>query len=142
MREFQIVIHARGEDASSAAEVEIDGEQYQTLRARAASDQPFAITFEQAAAALDKLPRMFIEPDGAFVWVASREEASWQVDGVLYDRDDRLLLVDLKGSCPPEQFDQLLRALGWPATPLMFQLVQHAVYVDEAECRRFMQRKH
>jgi hypothetical protein len=142
MREFQIVIHARGEDASRAAEVEIDGEQYQTLRVDTASSEPFAITFEQAAAALDELPRMFIEPDGSFVWVASWEEASWQVDGVLYDRDDRLLLVDLKGSCLPEQFDRLLTALGWPATPVMFQLVQHAVYVDEAEYRRFMQWNH
>jgi hypothetical protein len=55
----------------------------------------------------------------------------------LFDRDGKLLFVDLKGSCPPEQFDRLLGAFGWPAASLMFQLTRQAVFLDEAEFRRF-----
>ncbi len=80
---------------------------------------------------------MYIEPDGSFVWVSSRGEATWQVDGNLYDHLNRLRLVDLKGSCPAERFDQLLAALGWPRTQLVFQLVRAAVFLDELEFRRW-----
>jgi len=31
----------------------------------------------------------------------------------------------------------LLTALGWPATAVMFQLTREAVFLDEAEFRRF-----
>jgi hypothetical protein len=79
---------------------------------------------------------MFCEPDGSFVWVSSQGEPAWQVDGNLYDRNERLLFVDLKGTCPPREFDRLLGALGWPSTALMFQLTREAVFLDEAEFRR------
>jgi hypothetical protein len=80
---------------------------------------------------------MFFEPDGSFVWTSPSNEPAWQVDGNLFDRNGRVLFVDLKGSCPGDQFDRLLSALGWPATPLVFQLVREAVFLDEAEFRRY-----
>ncbi len=64
-------------------------------------------------------------------------EPHWQVEGNLFDRAGRLLFADLKGACPDEQLDQLLAALGWPATPLMFQLVREAVFLAEPEFRRY-----
>jgi hypothetical protein len=97
---------------------------------------PCACSFEDAAAALSSLPRMYCEPDGSFVWVSAALEPAWQVDGNLYDRDGRLLFVDVKGSCPVARFDELLRALGWPATTFVFQLVREAIFLDEAEFRR------
>ena len=97
---------------------------------------PFDCTFEEANDRLAALERMFCEPDGSFVWTSSQGEPPWQVDGNLYDRDERLLFVDLKGTCPREQFDRLLTALGWPATRLVFQLTREAVFLDEAEFRR------
>jgi len=94
-------------------------------------------SFEVAVERLSKLERMFCEPDGSFVWVSSQGDAAWQVDGNLYDREGRLLFVDLKGTCPPDQFDRLLSALGWPETKLMFQLTREAVFLDEAEFRKY-----
>ncbi len=96
----------------------------------------FACTFEQATGRLAALERMYCEPDGSFVWVSSQQETPWQVDGNLYDRDGRLLFVDLKGSCPPDAFERLLQALGWPQTAVMFQLTREALFVDEGEFRR------
>jgi hypothetical protein len=96
----------------------------------------FGRTFEEATEALGRLPRMFAEPDGSFVWVASHEPA-WQIDGVLYDGAGRLWYVELKGCCPQDAFDQLLLTLGWPQTPVAFQLVQEAVSLDEAGFRQY-----
>jgi hypothetical protein len=80
---------------------------------------------------------MFLEPDGSFVWVSAAKETPWQLDGVLYDRNERLLYVDLKGACTAPAFDRLLGALGWPETPVMFQLAREAVFLDETEFRRY-----
>lgn len=137
-RSFQITIHARPVEAKEGAVAELAGEQHRTLDVPAAAlGTPFAVSFEAASEALMKLERMFLEPDGSFVWVSSAAEPRWQLDGVLYDRDGRLLYVDLKGACTAPQFNRLLEALGWPATPVMFQLAREAAFLSEAEFRRY-----
>jgi hypothetical protein len=95
------------------------------------------VTFDAAFAELEKLERMFIEPDGSFVWTGvSGEGQAWQVDGNLIDRGDWLAYVELKGHCPELQFDQILRALGWPGVSLSFELTRRGVVVEEQEFRR------
>jgi hypothetical protein len=102
-----------------------------------AAAAPLAVTYDVAAAELGKLPRLFIEPDGSFVLTGATQDGQpWQVDGNLIDRGDVLAYVELKGSCPSEQFDVLLRALGWPETPLTFQLLQRGVLLDESAFRQ------
>ena len=95
-----------GRKASLRAEVFAQRSIVTALEIADRLDVPFPATFEAAAAALARLDRMFFEPDGAFVWVAEGEPR-WQVDGVLYDRDGRLLYVELKGRCPEDKFDLL-----------------------------------
>lgn len=96
----------------------------------------FNRTFEEVSDALAALPRMYVEPDGSFVWVAANEPA-WQIDGVLYDGAGRLWYVELKGCCPQDEFDHLLSTLGWPQTPVEFQLVHEAVLLPEADFRGY-----
>jgi fatty-acyl-CoA synthase len=48
---------------------------------------------------------------------------------------DRLLFVDIRGSCPAQPFNQLLSAFGWPATRLIFQLARQAVLLAEEQFR-------
>jgi hypothetical protein len=115
---FHVSIHAATVEAGASASVPV-----------------FARSFEQVVEALARLPRMFVEPDGAFVWVATGEPG-WQMDGVLYDGAARLWYVELKGRCPQAKFDELLSALGWPETPVAFQLVEEAVALDEQGFRR------
>jgi hypothetical protein len=96
------------------------------------------VSFDEGLARLSLLPRLFIEPDGSFVWRGRDEDgAEWQVDGNLIDRGDVLAFVELKGCCPVQRLDELLAALGWPEQPLVFQLPQRGVVLDEAEFRRF-----
>lgn len=137
MYTFAITIHARSPAVTfGGTPIRIATRSFPTLIVpHQALATTFTVSFEEAVAALSRLPRMFVEPDGSFVWVSPEGEDSWQVDGVLYDRDERLLLVDLKGTCTPRAFDQILSASGWPATPVMFQLTREAVYVDEATFR-------
>ena len=97
---------------------------------------PLPVGFDDAVERLGQLPRCYAEPDGSFVWTSPREGVRWQVDGNLFERNAGLLLVDLKGSCPPTELDLLLACFGPPGTPLVFQLVRSAVYVTEDVFRR------
>jgi len=136
---FHTTVHGHLPGISRGESVEVEGRTVSPLEVPSeAMSHPMAVSFEQAADQLGNLPRLFFEPDGSFVWVSSAEdETRWQVDGNLTDFAGKLMFVDLKGTCPSGEFDRLLTAFGWPASPLMFQLVQQAVFLDENEFRRF-----
>ncbi|MCH8047643.1 MAG: hypothetical protein IID44_28450 [Planctomycetes bacterium] len=137
MYQFQAVLHPRGPDVVEGECISLGSEKVRTLvGGPSIHEATFPISYETAAAALEKLPRLDIEPDGWFVWPSSSDEPRWQLEGTLHDRHDRLLFVHLKGTCPAESFDQFLTALGWPRTPLLFQLVREAVFLSEEEFRR------
>jgi len=97
---------------------------------------PMAMGFDDALERLAALERLYVEPDGALLWTSPQEGLRWQVDGNLFERDGRVLLVDLKGTCPPAEFDRLLAAFGWPDQRVMMEVVQAGVFLDEAEFRR------
>jgi hypothetical protein len=133
---WHVTIHARPTDAAPGPLVNLAGATFQTLHLRGQPDAPFERSFETVAQALGQLDRLFLEPDGSLVWVSPAGEPAWQLDCMLYDRAGRLLYVELKGECEERAFDRFLSALGWPETPVMFQLVRSAVLLDEAEFRR------
>jgi hypothetical protein len=97
---------------------------------------PMAIAFDEALEGLARLERMYVEPDGSFVWPSPPAGRWWQVDGNAFEKDGRVLLVDIKGSCPREDFDRFLQAFGWPRQPLLMQLVRAAMFLDERTFRR------
>jgi hypothetical protein len=135
---FEIVLHPRPVAAVNAEEPLLDDRGRWPVLAvpPAALAEPFAVEFDAVLAALDRLPRMFTEPDGAILWTSADAEQTWQVDGTLAERSGRLLAAELKGSCLPEAFDQLLAACGWPQASVMFQLVRAGVFLDEPSFRR------
>ena len=139
MYRFHVTVHALPPDTPRGEPIVLSGGEFRPLAL--ASNQlstAYPITFEQTYAQLQLLDRMDCEPDGYFVWVGGQENNRWQIDGHLFDRDERLLYVELKGECPQEQFDELLTTLSWPETPLVFQLVREAVILDEQEFRRYV----
>lgn len=138
MYRFHASIHPLPPDVARGKPVELRGELRKTLDVPPhALAQPLEVSFEEAAAQMAMLPRLFLEPDGSFVWVSSDEHHPWQVDGNLYDRGQRLQYVDIKGACPAEAFDHLLACFGWPDTLLMFQLARQAVFLDEQTFRQY-----
>ena len=96
---------------------------------------PMVIGFDESLDRLARLERMYAEPDGSFVWTSPRDGVWWQVDGNAYEKDGRVLLADLKGSCPASAFDHLLAAFGWPQQAMMMQLVRAAIFLDESTFR-------
>jgi hypothetical protein len=136
---FCATIHAMPADASPGPGVALSGGTFQALQIAPVvlARSEFACDFETALDRLALLERMYCEPDGSFVWASPQGMPAWQVDGNLYDRQERLSYVELAGRCPPPQFDQLLAALGWPQTALVFQLRREAVVLDECEFRRY-----
>ncbi len=138
MLRFYVTVHAQPAEIEVGDPITIGNRTLRPLRVspEALSTTAMPTSFEDAAARLAALERLYCEPDGSFVWTSGQRERSWQVDGNLYDRHERLLFVDLKGTCPAGEFDRLLAAFGWPETKLMFQLTREALFLDEAEFRR------
>lgn len=135
---FHTIIHARPADAQCAAGPTLNGTSLRRLDVRGDQLGPgFPRSFEEAGDALMRLERLFFEPDGSFVWVGSGDAGPWQLDGQLTDRAGRLLYVELKGTCPEAELDRILATFGMPEHGLMFQLVREAVFLDDAEFRKF-----
>lgn len=134
---FDATLH-RMPDAPPAGPPHVDSwGTWPTLAAGSArAAVPLTIGFDEAFARLARLDRMFAEPDGSFVWTSQREGPWWQVDGNAFEKAGRVLLVDLKGSCPAADFDRLLGAFGWPGQNLIMQLTRAAVFFDEETFRR------
>ena len=134
---FDVTVHALPAEARAAGRYRDTRGDWPVLEVpRTALATPLAAGFDDVIDRLAAIDRMYAEPDGSFVWTSPRAGLWWQVDGNLADRNGRVLLVDLRGSCPPAEFDQLLAALGWPGAALMFQLVRPAVFLDEETFRR------
>jgi hypothetical protein len=132
-------LHVLPASAEPGPEVNIGGHEFSTLEiAPTLRNEPFAIGFDGAVARLSALRRMFVEPDGSFVWVNSDPgQPSWQLDGNLYDQCDRLVFVELKGQCPLAAFDQFREAVALPPNGYMVQLLRHAVFLAGPEFQRF-----
>ena len=133
---FQANIFALPPQAAVGAIVTLRGVELPTLRAQT-FDAFLPVTFEEAYAALALLPRIDIEPDGFFVISGDLDGRRWQLDGHLYDFGDRLHRVELHGDCPAESLDVILACIGWPATPLAFELVMEGVPLAEPAFRQF-----
>jgi hypothetical protein len=89
------------------------------------------VSFDDAVAALARLPQIFVEPDGSFVWTAPPSSASrWQVDGNLADGGETLYYVEIKGVCPLAVFQELLGCLAPPSARLVVESVAEGVILD------------
>ena len=93
------------------------------------------VSFEETAETLQLLPQLYFEPDGSFVYANRDALYPEQLEGQLFDRDGRIMYVELKGVCSSEMFDAILQSLGWPAIKLMFQLLREGFYLDEDQFR-------
>ena len=131
---FHVVIHPAPAGDLIREVLEIDGRCLETLKVGEITEM-FDCSFDDVAQAFDQLPRLFLEPDGSFVWVIESDGDRYQLDGGLIDNGIRMLNVELKGICNQLILDRLLHAIGWPKQRLLFQLIQYGVYIAEDEFR-------
>lgn len=134
---FEISVHALQAGAPPGPDL-IEGQgRWPTLAPAPDSPAALPVGGDECLQRLGSLPRLFVEPDGSFVWVGGSEDAAWQVDGQVHERDGCVLSVDLKGRCPEPEFDRLLAALGWPTRPVMMQILRAGVFLDENAFRGY-----
>lgn len=134
---FEVVLHPLPAAAAVAGEHADAWGRWPVLQVpRESLAEPFSVGFDTVLAGLDRLPRMFVEPDGAILWRSARPDHVWQVDGTLSERQGRLLAAELKGFCPANEFDRLLTVVGWPQVAVMFQVMRAGVILDEPTFRR------
>lgn len=129
---FDVVLHPRGDATVAGPPFEDDRGVWPTLRRGAARGITTAVGFDAALAALDAFPRASTEPDGAFLWVGEGEGGRWQVDGNAWEREGRILSVDVRGRCPVGELRRFLGLWRAEGEALLVELVRGGVYVDEA----------
>ncbi len=86
------------------------------------NEGPFETDFESTLARLEMLPRMFVELDGSFVWKPNGER-SWQIDGMIYDANQRVQYVDLKGHAPAAMWESLFEKLAGGSSTSQWHVV-------------------
>jgi len=133
---FEIVIHPRPRATAGEPLEDAWGRWFTLAAGDAASTTPFRTPFEEFYRAISAIERLFMEPDGSFVWTGGEGPQRWQVDGVAAELGGRLQWLQLQGSCPPANFDRILAVTGWPAEPVAMQLVRSGVLLDEGVFRR------
>ena len=137
---FHVRITSRPAELEAGPEIAIEGQVLCTVTRDELAASLFVVSFEEAAAALGRLPRTIIEPDGSFVLSGEEQGRRWQLDGALYDRSDHLSHVELRGNSPSAVLDQLLGCLGWPENQVIFEIISRSVYVDEPTFRRWLEK--
>jgi hypothetical protein len=136
---FHVSVFGQPARVEQGPTIDLDGVNLTALRGPTgeplACDAFLPVSFEEVVAALQSLPRVDVEPDGFFVIAGETGPQHWLVSGHLFDYGGRLHRVELHGRCPQTTFDQLLSCFGWPATPLVFGLVEQGVLLAEADFR-------
>ena len=74
-------------------------------------NQQLPQSFESLAEILERMPGMFFEMDGSFVWVDHTCTPVSQMDGMVYDRQGKLEYVEVKGACNAYQWQSLCQAV-------------------------------
>jgi hypothetical protein len=138
-KRFHIALHGRPASATAGKAISIEGRQVRPLISEEPLSQtPLPVTFEEAEAALRRLPRLYFEPDGSFGWFSAPGEPRWEIGGMLYDRGDQVMYAEVTGACPAAEFHQLAEGLGEAREGLIVQLIEQAVFlaIDDF-CRCF-----
>lgn len=121
--------------------VTVRGLELATLRADDGGPPRFhatlPVTFEEAESSLGALPRCDFEPDGFFLLTGHEDGVFWRLNGHINEFEGRLHRLELNGECPEAALDVVFEAIGWPATPLAFELVREGAALDEEAFRRY-----
>ena len=97
--------------------------------------QGFGVDYETVSNQLVTIPRLFLEPDGSFVWVSSADP-DHRIDGQTTDDGRQLLYVELRGRCEWNQFANVIEHFGVSVSGLIFQLLPEALLIKASQLRQ------
>jgi len=107
--------------------------------------EPLPIAFEAVAQQLSTWPGMYFEMDGSFVWVSPERSGSnqpvWQLDGMVYDRNDAVQYIELKGRCDRAAWTRIVSVLLQNSTAmgqcrLAVHLINQSAWILESDFRK------
>lgn len=128
---FHIFIHARPARQIATSQVELDGVLLRTLQIDPTElTEEHSATFEHTLEVLTKLPRSYVEPDGAFFWRPEPRPDGSFVEGNIFDGIQTVQHMELKGNCSIAEFDQVTGSLGTAKERLVIQMLPYAIFVD------------
>jgi hypothetical protein len=88
------------------------------------------VAWETAYENLARLPRMYTEPDGSFLWTGETAETAWQLEGTLFDDGQVIRRIELVGNCPTSQWLQFFGALDCNQDSISVESLAHAQVFD------------
>lgn len=86
------------------------------LRVYAHEGKRLPKSFESFVEDLSDWHGMFIEMDGSFVWSFVADGHRHQLDGMVYDREEAVEYLEVKGELMPEMWARLARTLAGDAS--------------------------
>lgn len=129
--------------------VELRGQQLLPLRGPGGGPprflDPFPVSFEEMQQRLSEIFRMDCEPDGFFCVAGARKGVHWRLSGQMFELPadgssasaSQMHRIELNGQCPSHSLDEVLATLGWPATKVVFELVNEGVSLAESDFRKY-----
>lgn len=138
-RHFHCFIQSRAETARRGPAATVEGCCVPTLALDEADRaRPFRVSFDEVADGLLKLPGLYWEPDGSFVWVGTFQGGAWpwRLEGQVTDAGAAVAFLELQGHCRAGELDQVLSLLNWPAEPVLFQVHGSGVLLEEVTFRQ------
>ena len=143
MLHFHTNVFARPSETAAGPTIELRGARLPTLAGPGGGpprfDAPLPESFEIVQQRLMQIPRMDIEPDGYFLVAGGEKQGQrWQIDGHLFEYNEKMHRVEMHGSCPKELLLQLLQCFG--TFDAVFQLVHEGVTLDYSDFIYFAER--
>lgn len=108
-------------DIQLASTRSVAGVEIPSQRIVQGSSMAMTCSFESCFEKLGKLDRMFPEPDGSFMWIGFDGDKDWQLNGMVYDREQAVQWCEIKGACPLGEWHTLLGCFGWPEQSMLAQ---------------------
>ncbi len=134
MSSFHIIVRP-SEGRLPASKIDIRGAEVLTYRLDSDSGAAgFSVSYEELSQKLSQIERLFIEPDGSFVWV-SPDNTEQKLNGQITDDGKHVMFLELRGNCPFHSMEPVLAGLGWPTCRLLFQQLPEANLFDEEGIR-------
>lgn len=98
------------------------------------------MSWESALERLSRLPRMFVEPDGSFLWNGDDKFIGhWQLEGTVYDDGRVVRTVELLGHCSLDNWQTFLEAFETTCSSIIIELVDENRIVAGEWLREYAQ---
>lgn len=156
-RTFHVHVHASSTNATLETHIHRLGEVELPVLHGFVPKEQFASTFEETAARLEALPGLFFEPDGSFAWNRQQrvgvppaspvgvppalpaevplalpvKSAAEHLEGMLYDRYDRVQYCEVKGDCSRDTIENFLTQVKGDEASTVIQLAREGLFLQE-----------